>query len=103
MLAKLGNKYGDATFFRMGINGLFSSILDNPSSSTATEVYKDTTHTCAAYADHDSNSDPLPSKDYKSPDCTYAVNEYFWFTGYHPTYPMHTTMALEIAEGLQNL
>jgi len=103
MISTLGDNYPDTVFFRIGVNGLFSSVLDDVSFSIPTKVYKDTTRTCTAYANANSNSDTLPSKDYKSPDCRYAVNEYFWLTGYHPTYLMHYTMASEIAGGLQNL
>ena len=103
MIVTLANKYPDATFFRVGVNGLFSHVLDNVSYSASTDVYKDTTNLCAAYANAISNADTLPSKDYKSPDCKYAVNEYFWLFSYHPTYPMHHTMAIEIADGLAKL
>ena len=99
MISDLGNKYNDASFFRMGVNGLFSSIIDKPAYSDPTKIYKDTKQTCAAYA----NDNNLPSKDYKSPECIYAVNEYFWLNGYHPTYPMHEAMASEIADGLQKV
>ena len=103
MITALANKYPDATFFRMGINGRFSNVLDNVSYSVPTKVYKDTTELCAAYANAQSHGDTLPSKDYKSPRCRYAVNEYFRLFSYHPTYPMHHTMAIEVADGLAKL
>lgn len=102
MLATLGTKYTDAIFFREGVNGLFSKVLDDVSYSSLTAGYKDTTHLCNVYANADANT-PLPSENYKSPDCEYAVNEYFWLSGYHPTYPVHDSMASEIAGGLATL
>ena len=103
MIIVLANKYPDATLFRIGINGLFSNVLDNVSYSVPTNVYKDTTELCTAYANAQSHVDTLPSKDYESSQCRYAVNEYFWLFCYLPTYPMHHTMAIEVADGLAKL
>ena len=105
MITTLGDKYPDAIFFKMGLNGLFETVIKDPSYSPATKVYKDTKDICEAYetAASGSKGDSLPSIDYKDPKCQYSVNEYFWLSGYHPTYPMHDTMASEIAEGLQDL
>lgn len=85
------------------MNDIFSNTIDNPASSSYTAVYKDTTHSCPAYSSGNSNDKSIPSKDYKSPNCPYAVNKYFWLQGYHPTYPVHHLVASEIAIGLQKL
>ena len=102
MISTLGNKYLDANFFLFDMNGLFSSVLDNAAYSDLTAEYVDTTHNCSVYADIYLGT-PLPSMIYKSPDCAYAVPQYFWFGGYHPTYPPHNLTANEIAFGLQHL
>jgi len=98
MISTLGTKYTNATFFHFDMNGLFTQVLDDPTYSTITQVYQDTTHTCKPYT-----NSPLPSMNYKSPDCAYPVNEYFWLNGYHPTYPVHDLTAAEIAYGLRSL
>ena len=104
MLKILVTKYTDAVFFQVAINSLFSSVLDNPSSSSFTEVYKTTTQDCPAYISAGGpNAGNLPSENYTSPACPYAVNQYFWLQGYHPTYPMHDLMASDIAGGLEVL
>lgn len=103
MLTTLSNQYTDATFFRMGMNGLFNEVLDDVSVSTYTAGYKDTTTDCKAYTFANVNDGTLPSEDYKSPDCPYPVNEYFWLQGPHPTYPMHELVASQIAAGLVSL
>lgn len=104
MLTTLSNRYTDATFFRMGMHGLFDEVLDNVSVSNYTAGYKDTTTDCKAYTSPNGPNDgTLPSETYKSPDCPYPVNEYFWLQGPHPTYPMHDLVASEIAAGLESL
>ena len=45
----------------------------------------------------------MPSKDYKSSDCAHALDEYFWAFTVHPTWPMHETVAIDIANGLAKL
>lgn len=104
MLTTLSNQYTDATFFRMGMHGLFDEVLDDVSVSAYTAGYKDTTTDCAAYTFATGPNDgTLSSETYKSPHCPYPVNEYFWLQGPHPTYPMHQLVASQIAAGLESL
>lgn len=104
MLTNLSNHYTDATFFRMGMHGLFDEVLDDVSVSNYTAGYKNITGDCKAYTSiYGPNNGMLPSEDYESPDCPYPVNEYFWLQGPHPTYQMHDLVASEIAAGLESL
>ena len=82
MLTTLSNRYTDATFFRMGMHGLFDTVLDDVSVSNYTAGYKDTTTDCKAYTSiYGPNNGTLPSETYQSPNCPYPVNEYFWLQG----------------------
>ena len=102
MIEAVGNKHTDATFLLYDMNGVFSFVLDNTAYSDNTVAYIVTTHNCTMYADSYLEI-LIPSTTYKSPDRPYAVPQYFWFSGYHPTYPLHNLTANELAFGLQHL
>ena len=91
------------SLFQLNTTLLFDKVLEDPASSAYTKDLKDTESECAAYKDALFEKNTLPSEDYKSPECEWKVDEYFWLSGYHPTYPVHSAMAEEIALGLEHL
>ena len=105
MVADLGAKHPDATYFLFHANALMSRVLDNPTVSESTKIYQPSVlhDNCQAYFNVTGTTPVLPSPDYKDPSCPYPVNQYFWLSGYHPTYPMHDYMASEIANGFKTL
>ena len=102
MIATIGTNYPDVTFFEIDMNGLFNAVLNDTAYSSITQLYMDTIHNCTAYVNGEANK-TLPTMEYKSPECRYPVNKYFWLGGYHPTYPVHNLTASQIAEALQYL
>ena len=103
MLASLGDKYTDASIFQLNTTLIFDKVLDDPSYSKYTAGLKDLTDQCGAYEGAMFQGNKLPTKDYKSPQCEWAVNQYFWLSGFHPTWPVHQVMADEIVQGLEHL
>lgn len=95
---RLGAGWPASSIYKLNINTLFNQALANPSGIVWTKGLKDLVHDCGAYSRAN-----LPSKHYKSPECTYAADEYFWLSGYHPGYPVHDLMAAQVEAGLSTL
>ncbi|KAL8996686.1 MAG: hypothetical protein Q9169_003858 [Polycauliona sp. 2 TL-2023] len=87
--------HDDVSVLLFDINSLYSQILDDPASFPQTANLKNTTGACGPY-----ESQEVPSIDYKDPECEYAVDEYFWLDGLHPTYPVHEAHAAQVALAL---
>ncbi|KAI4283444.1 MAG: hypothetical protein L6R38_002166 [Xanthoria sp. 2 TBL-2021] len=87
--------HDDISALLFDLNSLYSQVIDNPATFPQTANLKNTTGLCKAY-----ESKEAPSIDYKNPSCEYAVNEYFWLNGLHPTYPVHEAHAAQLALAL---
>ncbi|KAL8836324.1 MAG: hypothetical protein Q9176_006385 [Flavoplaca citrina] len=87
--------HDDISVLLFDLNSLFSQVLDDPTSYPHTVNLKNTTGSCKAY-----ESEEVPSIDFKDPSCEYAVDEYFWLDGLHPTYPVHEVHAAQVALAL---
>ncbi|KAF9880432.1 cellulose-binding gdsl lipase acylhydrolase [Colletotrichum karsti] len=88
----LRKTHEDATVFLYDTYGLFDRVIDTPDRYTETAVYKNTTTYCSAYQ----NGTPEP--DTKWDNCTYAANEYMWINSLHPTDPVHSLLAKNVAK-----
>ncbi|KAL8673761.1 MAG: hypothetical protein Q9168_001822 [Polycauliona sp. 1 TL-2023] len=87
--------HSDVSVLLFDVNSMYSQIIDDPSSFPQTANLKNTTGSCLVY-----ESKEVPSIDYKDPDCEYAVDEYFWLNGLHPTYRVHEAHAAQVALAL---
>ncbi|KAL8680461.1 MAG: hypothetical protein Q9186_003359 [Xanthomendoza sp. 1 TL-2023] len=87
--------HNDISVLLFDTHQLFSQAMEDPTVWPQTANIKNTTGSCEAYESGD-----VPSMDYSDPSCPYAVNEYFWLNGLHPTYPVHEALAAQVALAL---
>ncbi|KAL8741021.1 MAG: hypothetical protein Q9190_006328, partial [Brigantiaea leucoxantha] len=104
--AKYGSEIG---FWYFDTHALFSRILAGPGSR-----FRNTTGYCEAYLQDALDSSGkgggaaemgLLEPKTKKKECGGGVrlDEYFWFDGLHPTWPVHKVLAQEIVMGLKGL
>ena len=97
MFNQFTSAHDDISVLLFDLGTLYSQVLDNPAAYPQTANIKNTTGSCAAYEPNDKD---VPSMDYKDPSCPYAVNEYFWLNGLHPTSSVHEVHAAQVALAL---
>ncbi|KAL8646465.1 MAG: hypothetical protein Q9226_006844 [Calogaya cf. arnoldii] len=97
MFKQFTSTHDDISVLLFDLGTLYSQVLDNPAAYPQTANIKNTTGACAAYEPNDKD---VPSMDYKDPSCPYAVNEYFWLNGLHPTSSVHEVHAAQVALAL---
>ena len=71
-------------------------VIDAPTTYAPTAGYSNTLDFCKAYSGHDE------AKNAFREECGSRIDEYMWQDGFHPTYPFHEALAMEIAQTLDS-
>jgi hypothetical protein len=97
MASNLSATYPDTWIHIFDAHDLFNRVLDSPWAFRETAAYKSTMPDfCKAY-EHGTGKDWY----FKSENCTYAVDEYFWLDFLHPTFRVMNVTAKEVAKELR--
>ena len=95
-ISKLANTlksvHKDATVFEFDTHSLFGQVLANVTSFPTTSQLKNLTGICPSYN--------WIYKDMFDPSCGVPLSEFLWMNDLHPTYPMHATIATQVAKTL---
>ncbi|KAH7115894.1 hypothetical protein B0J11DRAFT_113022 [Dendryphion nanum] len=95
MARRFDQRHRDATIFLFDTFSLFNAVMDNPRSRPETIGYTNTTGFCAAYSRRTYNEEESNSS------CGAPQKEFLWLDALHPTTPIHTAMASEVAAQLR--
>lgn len=88
----LSSTYTDAAVFQFDTHSVLNQVLDNPSSFLTSSQLTNLTGMCAAY--------DWIYQDKFDPSCGVPLRDFFWMNNLHPTYPVHATIAVQIAKQL---
>ena len=101
LVSAVSDSYPDAAFFGYDTHSLFQRILNDPASMMGLINHVPLVNliaTCQAYK----NPQTLPSLGFFQKKCGVPVDQYFWMSGYHPTWPVHKLLAEQIATDLSH-
>ena len=90
--SQLSSAQKNTTVFQFDTHSLFGQVLANVSSFPTTSQLKNLTGTCPLYN--------WIYKDMFDPSCGVPLSEFLWLNNLHPTYPIHATIAAQVAKTL---
>ncbi|KAL6720471.1 hypothetical protein ACLMJK_002394 [Lecanora helva] len=92
LASNLSSTYTDTTVLQFDTYNLFNQILANVSSFPTTTQLKNTSASCPAYN--------WIYREMFDQSCDVPLSQYLWMNDLHPTYPIHDTIAAQVAKQL---